>query len=35
MEIDGEANQQACMVVVRDGMRVGRQEGAAKLDNGE
>jgi predicted molibdopterin-dependent oxidoreductase YjgC len=35
MEIDGEANQQACMVAVRDGMRVGRQEGAAKLDSGE
>jgi predicted molibdopterin-dependent oxidoreductase YjgC len=35
MEIDGEANQQACMVTVRDGMRVSRQQGAPKLDSGE
>jgi predicted molibdopterin-dependent oxidoreductase YjgC len=35
MEIDGEANQQTCMVVVRDGMWVGRQRGAPKLDSAE
>jgi predicted molibdopterin-dependent oxidoreductase YjgC len=26
--IDGRPNQQACMVTVRDGMRVERQQGA-------
>ena len=35
MEIDGEANQQTCMVMVRDGMRVARQRGAPKLDSVE
>jgi predicted molibdopterin-dependent oxidoreductase YjgC len=35
MEIDGEANQQACMTTVRDGMRVARQRGAPKLDTSE
>ena len=35
MEIDGEANQQTCMLVVRDGMRVARQCGAPKLDSAE
>ncbi|MBP3731501.1 MAG: (2Fe-2S)-binding protein [Mailhella sp.] len=28
MEIDGKPNQQACLVAVRDGMRVRRQVGA-------
>ena len=31
MEIDGEANRQACLVTVEDGMRVRRQEGASGL----
>jgi predicted molibdopterin-dependent oxidoreductase YjgC len=35
MEIDGEANQQACMTTVRDGMRVARQRGAPMLDTSE
>ena len=29
MEIDGVANQQACLVPVADGMRINRQSGAA------
>lgn len=33
MEIDGEANQQACLVTVRDGMRVKTQKGAIKLES--
>ena len=28
MEIDGAANQQACLVTVADGMRINRQLGA-------
>jgi predicted molibdopterin-dependent oxidoreductase YjgC len=32
VEIDGEGNRQACMVVARDGMAVKRQMGARKLD---
>jgi len=31
VEIDGEPNQQACMTVVRDGMRVARQVGAGEI----
>lgn len=31
MEIDGIPNEQACMIVVRDGMIVNRQEGAREL----
>jgi len=31
MEIDGVANRQACMVAVRDGMRVKGMEGAPRL----
>jgi len=33
--IDGEANQQGCMTVVRDGMRVERQRGAAQITPGD
>jgi len=29
--IDGQANQQACMTLVRDGMRVARQHGAREV----
>lgn len=31
VEIDGVANRQACMVEVRDGMRIKRQQGASEL----
>ncbi len=31
MVIDGEANQQACMVEVRDGMTVAPQQGAPEI----
>lgn len=31
MVIDGQSDQQACMVTVRDGMTVQRQEGAGKV----
>lgn len=31
VEIDGEPNQQACMTVVRHGMRVARQVGAGEI----
>jgi D-hydroxyproline dehydrogenase subunit gamma len=31
MEIDGIANRQACMVRVRPGMRITRQQGARML----
>jgi len=31
VEVDGEPNQQACMTVVRDGMRVARQIGAGDI----
>jgi len=31
VEIDGVANRQACMVEVREGMRVRRQRGASDL----
>lgn len=27
MEIDGEPNQQGCLVIVREGMRISRQHG--------
>jgi predicted molibdopterin-dependent oxidoreductase YjgC len=30
--IDGRPNRQACMTIVRDGMRVERQQGARRLD---
>ncbi len=32
VEIDGVANRQACMTVVRNGMRVKRQQGAGDID---
>ena len=32
VEIDGVANRQACMIEVRDGMRVKRQLGASDID---
>ena len=32
VEIDGDGNQQACLRLVRDGMRVARQDGAVALD---
>ena len=31
VEIDGVANRQACMIAVRDGMRVKRQQGASDI----
>ena len=31
MVIDGEPSRQACMVTVREGMRIARQEGAPAL----
>ena len=31
VEIDGVANRQACMIEVRDGMRVKRQQGATDV----
>ncbi len=31
VEVEGEANRQACMVVVREGLRAGRQRGARAL----
>ncbi len=31
MEIDGEANQQGCMVIVREGMRIDRQMGKREV----
>jgi predicted molibdopterin-dependent oxidoreductase YjgC len=34
VEIDGEANRQACMTPVRDGMRVQRQRGARVVRTG-
>jgi predicted molibdopterin-dependent oxidoreductase YjgC len=33
VEIDGRPNQQACMIEVRAGMRVARQEGARAADS--
>ena len=35
MEIDGVPNRQACMVPVRDGMQVRRQQGAATVGEGK
>ncbi len=35
MVIDGQANRQACQVLVRDGMRVSRQQRAREIDFGE
>lgn len=32
VEIDGAPNQQACLRVVQEGMRVARQDGAVALD---
>ncbi len=32
MEIDGQPNRQACMVRVRDGMTVKRQQGARDME---
>jgi D-hydroxyproline dehydrogenase subunit gamma len=34
MVIDGEPSRQACLVAVREGMRVERQHGARPLDPG-
>jgi D-hydroxyproline dehydrogenase subunit gamma len=34
VEIDGIANQQACMTLVREGMRVRRQQGASDIVGG-
>jgi predicted molibdopterin-dependent oxidoreductase YjgC len=31
VEIDGEANLQACMIPVREGMRIARQRGAREV----
>jgi predicted molibdopterin-dependent oxidoreductase YjgC len=31
VEIDGVGNQQACLTLVQDGMRVNRQHGAAEV----
>ncbi len=33
VEIDGVANRQACMVAVRDGMRVRRQHAARRVED--
>ena len=33
VEIDGEANRQACMMPVREGMQVRTQRGARSLDS--
>jgi len=35
MVIDGKQDQQACMVIVRDGMKVQRQLGATEVKSGE
>ena len=35
LEVDGRANVQGCMVEVRDGMQVRRQEGARDAMGGE
>ena len=35
MKIDGRHDQQACMVIVRDGMTVQRQQGATEVVSGE
>jgi predicted molibdopterin-dependent oxidoreductase YjgC len=32
MEIDGQANRQACLVTVEDGMKIRRQAGATRLE---
>ena len=32
MEIDGEANRQACLVRVAEGMQIRRQHGAGRTD---
>ena len=32
VEIDGVPNQQACMIRVREGMRIRRQDGIRRLD---
>lgn len=32
LEIDGEPNQQGCLVTVADGMRIARQLGKRKVD---
>ncbi len=34
VEIDGRPNRQACLTPVRDGMRVRRQDGPARVMNG-
>lgn len=31
MVIDGEANRQACQTIIRDGMKVARQDGARSI----
>ena len=33
MEIDGEPNQQGCLVIVAEGMRIERQLGKRKVDS--
>jgi predicted molibdopterin-dependent oxidoreductase YjgC len=33
VEIDGMPNRQACMAIVEDGMRIRRQDGAARAEN--
>ncbi|MFK3970788.1 (2Fe-2S)-binding protein [Pseudomonas sp. NPDC087358] len=35
VEVDGQANGQACLITVEDGMRVRRQRGARQLLAGE
>ena len=33
LEIDGEPNQQGCLVIVADGMRIARQLGKRKVES--
>ncbi len=35
MTIDGKANQQACMIEVREGMQIERQKGVTDFTKGE
>lgn len=35
MEIDGRPNQQSCLILVREGMRVRRQNGAPRYSSGD
>lgn len=34
MEIDGKANQQSCLTMVRDGMKIKRQSGLRDIGHG-